>query len=74
MLFRSLYKQQGAQALCTQQALENLKLAAQHLGLFDLQASRLDSFLAQATQAWAARWLRAEKSPRGMTAAEDLAC
>jgi len=71
---QKLSKQQGAQALCPKQALENLKLAAQHLGLSDLQASSVDSFLTQAIQAWAARWLMTEKRQRDMTGAGDLAC
>ncbi|MEY3184643.1 MAG: hypothetical protein RLZZ613_1331, partial [Pseudomonadota bacterium] len=45
-----------------------------HLGLTDLQASSLDSFLTQAIQAWAARWLMTEKRQRDMTGAGDLAC
>jgi len=71
---QKLSKQQGAQALCPQQALGNLKLAAQHLGLSDLQARSLDSFLTKAIQAWAARWLMTDNRQHDMTGAEDLTC
>jgi glutamyl-Q tRNA(Asp) synthetase len=57
---QKLSKQQGAEALRSDQALENLRAAASHLGLGELQAGSLEGFLTAATSAWAERWIGAE--------------
>ncbi len=59
---QKLSKQQGAKALVPQHALENLRQAAQHLGLGALSADSLEGFLSQATVAWAARWIGSKSS------------
>lgn len=50
---QKLSKQQGAPPLQCEHALENLRLAGGHLGLGDLQASSVQSFLEKAKLAWA---------------------
>ena len=59
---QKLSKQQGAKALVPQYALENLRQAAQHLGLGALSADSLEGFLSQATVAWATRWIGSTSS------------
>ena len=59
---QKLSKQQGAKALVPQHALENLRQAAQHLGLGALSADSLEGFLSQATVAWATRWMGSTSS------------
>jgi glutamyl-Q tRNA(Asp) synthetase len=66
---QKLSKQQGAKALVPQHALENLRQAAQHLGLGALSADSLEGFLSQATVAWAARWIGSKSSSDRVTEA-----
>ncbi len=71
---QKLSKQQGAEPLCSNRALENLSLAARHLGLGELPAGSLESLLTAAISAWAARWIRDEVSAENLEPDRDTRC